>query len=512
MIRNVLQYLETAAIKTPDKIAFADQQSSVSYKELMEQARRIGSYIRHRVNCRNRPVAVLIDRNIHSLICFLGVVYSGNFYVPVDHTMPQQRVALILDTLQPVLILDAVGRTGLDRAEPFEDAVRQEIDCEALDGVRACCLDIDPLYAIFTSGSTGVPKGVLISHRSVIDFIENFGETFSFPQEPVFGNQAPFDFDVSVKDIYNCLKTGGRLEVVPKQLFSFPGQLIPYLNQRGVNVIIWAVSALRIVANFKTFSKCIPEQLKLIMFSGEVMPVKVLNYWREALPDAQYVNLYGPTEITCNCSYYIVDRPFEKDENLPIGTAFFNEEVFLLEPETDRLVSAQEPGKIGEICVRGTCLGLGYYHNPQKTEEVFVQNPLNGLYPDRIYRTGDLGWYNERGELFFASRKDFQIKHMGHRIELGEIETAVNALDFIDTACCIYDEGREKILLCYQAKEPCEKEILAELALALPKFMWPNRYVYYEKMPMNKNGKMDRVRLKEALCGRKGSECTAGKE
>lgn len=503
MITNVLEYLEASARRVPQKCAFADREKSITYQELEEQARKAASFILSRGSFRNRPVAVVIDRNIESLILFLGVVYSGNFYVPVDHTMPEQRIKLIMDTLQPVMVLSSVRGVEWDGMElvPYENAVAAcEENAALLAIVRKRALDTDPLYAIFTSGSTGVPKGVLISHRGVIDLVEQFGNTFQFPAEPVFGNQAPFDFDVSVKDIYDSLRLGGTVEVIPKQFFSFPGQLIPYMNERRVSVIIWAVSALRIVANFKTFAKCRPEHLRLIMFSGEVMPVKVLNYWMEELPQAQFVNLYGPTEITCNCSYYIVDRHFENEENLPIGVAFGNEEVFLLDQENDRLITEKEAGKVGEICVRGTCLGLGYYNNPKKTAEAFVQNPLNPWYPEKIYRTGDLGQYSERGELYFAARKDFQIKHMGHRIELGEIETAVNALDFIDTACCVYDERKEKIVLCYQAAESCDKKIVAELAKSLPKYMWPNRYEHYERIPMNKNGKMDRVLLKEKHC------------
>lgn len=503
MVTNVLEYLEASARRVPHKIAFSDREKSITYQELEMQAKMIATFIRDKVDQRNRPIAVVIDRNIESIILFMGVVYSGNFYVPVDHTMPEQRIQLILDTLHPVMILSSVKDAAWNGYHTFfyETAVNAgTVNEKLMEEVRSRTLDTDPLYAIFTSGSTGVPKGVLISHRSVIDLAEQFGNTFSFPDDAVFGNQAPFDFDVSVKDIYNSLRLGGTVEVIPKQFFSFPGQLIPYMNERRVSVIIWAVSALRIVANFKTFTKCQPEYLKQVMFSGEVMPVKVLNYWMEALPQTQFVNLYGPTEITCNCSYYIVNRHFENGENLPIGTAFRNEEVFLLDPECNELITEKNAGKVGEICVRGTCLGLGYYNNPEKTAEVFVQNPLNAWYPEKIYRTGDLGQYNEAGELYFAARKDFQIKHMGHRIELGEIETAVNALEFIDTACCVYDETREKIVLCYQAAEPCDKRIIEELAKALPKYMWPNRYEHYERIPMNKNGKMDRVLLKQKHC------------
>ena len=241
--------------------------------------------------------------------------------------------------------------------------------------------------------------------------------------------------------------------IVPQKMFSFPKLLIPYLNEKKVTAVIWAVSALALVATFKGLEKERPAYLKKIMFSGEVMPIKVLNYWREKLPDAMYVNLYGPTEITCNCSYYIVDREFSLNETLPIGEAFPNTDMFLLNEE-NRLAGE---GELGEICVRGTSLALGYYRNKEATEKAFCQNPLNTDYPELIYRTGDLGKYRN-GEIFYVTRKDFQIKHMGHRIELGEIETVLDGLAYISRSCCIYDGENEKIYMFYQAEEPCEKQ------------------------------------------------------
>ena len=502
---NVLEWLEQSAARYPNKVAFADINNSITYAELVEQAKRIGSAIiriagEHREDWKNRPIAILIDRNIESLILFMGVVYSGNFYVPVDDTMPQKRVDLILDTLKPVLILNSKEKTNLELEMIFQYAelIKENISNEAIAEVRRECLDTDPLYAIFTSGSTGIPKGVLVRHRSVIDLVEQFTHTFAFPEEPVFGNQAPMDFDVSVKDIYNCLYLGGTLQIVPKQYFVLPIKLIPYLNERKINVIIWAVSALRIAANFKVFENCKPEYLSLIMFSGEVLAIKDLHYWQKELPQAQFVNLYGPTEITCNCSYYIVDKEFVETDILPIGVPFKNTGLFLLNPENGTLV--KEESRIGEICVKGTCLAAGYYNNAEKTKEVFVQNPMQNVYPELIYKTGDLGYYDENGLLYFAARKDYQIKHMGHRIELGEVEVAVNALEFIEAGVCIYDEKKEKIVLCYQSKESCDKEIVKALSRSLPKFMWPNRYIHFEQLPLNKNSKIDRVFLKENYC------------
>lgn len=508
MNTNILEWLEAAARRSPSQTAFADLDKRIDYLTLLQQAKRVGCNIiaRSRRNgevWHNKPIAVLIDRNIESLILFMGIVYSGNFYVPLDDTMPRKRIDLILTTLDPVLILNSKNETNLSlqKVDIISYSMMTEtgeIQDDILQQVRHKCLDTDPLYTIFTSGSTGVPKGVVVNHRSVVDLVKQFAAAFAFPSAPVFGNQAPLDFDVSTKDIYCSLYLGGTVQVVPKQYFVLPVGLIPYLNERGVNVIIWAVSALRIVSNFKVFEKFMPKFLSLVMFSGEVMPVKDLKYWQKALPAAQFVNLYGPTEITCNCGYYIVDREFEETEALPIGRAFCNTEMFLIDTQTGHLVT--QMGQKGEICVRGTCLAMGYYNNPEKTREAFVQNPLQNLYPELVYKTGDLGFYGERRELYFAGRKDYQIKHMGHRIELGEIETAVNALDFIDVGCCIYQEEKEKIILCYQAKEACDRRIVKALGDFLPKFMWPNQYIFFEKIPMNKNGKIDRVLLKKEYC------------
>lgn len=505
MYTNVLEYLENNKI-SDDVCALSDEKDRLSYGQLKDLARRTGTFITQHGNWWGKPIAVLIDRNVWSVVLFMGIVYSGNFYVPIDPMMPAKRIELILNTLQPVMILSATEGRSVEGREVFAAAecCTGDIDYDKLSQIRAGVLDTDPLYAIFTSGSTGTPKGVLISHRSVIDLVEQFADTFPFPERPVFGNQAPLDFDVSVKDIYCALKLGGTVQVIPKKLFSMPAQLIPYLNEHHVNVIIWAVSAMRIVSDYKIFDLHVPEWLKLVMFSGEVMPVKALNDWMGHLPDAEFVNLYGPTEITCNCTYYRIGKRFANDEVLPIGKAFRNTEVFLLN-EQNELIPVTQPEVTGEICVRGTCLALGYYHNEEKTKEAFVQNPLNKYYPERIYRTGDLGYYDGEGNLFFASRRDFQIKHMGHRIELGEIEVAVNALDFVDVGCCIFDEKKEKIILCYQSKEVCDKQIIRELARSLPKFMWPQKFKHFEQIPMNKNSKLDRVLLKE-LCCREGAE------
>lgn len=509
MQRSVLDYLENSCGAFPDKIVFADDRSEVTYEKFVKQSRYLGAFLSEKVlkGKTEAPVAVFIDRSIQSLTGFFGAVYGGCFYVPIDRQMPAARIGLILETLNPEVILgeekDKKILEQLDReeclyimSEILESGEELYLSAEQealLSNIRKNALDTDPLYAIFTSGSTGVPKGVLVSHRSVINLVDNFAEEFSFSDACIFGNQAPFDFDVSVKDIYSTIKNSASMYVIPKVMFSFPAKLIAFMNEKRINTIIWAVSALRIIENLNAFTGRLPEYLKTAMFSGEVMHNKVLNYWRKYLPEVAYVNLYGPTEITCNCTFYKVDREFADDEILPIGKPFHNSGVFLL--DGDRLVT--ETDIPGEICVKGSSLALGYYNNLEKTKESFCQNPLNTAYPERIYRTGDIGKVNARGELIFLSRKDDQIKHMGHRIELGEVEAAANSLEFIDAAVCIYDKAEGKIVMFYQSESSCDKEVLRAMGKKLPKYMFPNRLCYFEKLPLNKNNKIDRTYLRD---------------
>ena len=501
---NVLSFLESSAAKYPDRVAFKDKDEAINYNDLLIRCQKISFVIRKNAQMesfeKNRPVAVFIDRNIKSLQLFLAVVYSGNFYVPIDPTLPADRIQSMMDTLKPVCCISASTRKLPVDAEPFDSLLEQANDIddsysESVKRVRESAIDTDPVYAIFTSGTTGIPKSVLVSHRSVIDLVHRFAETFPFPDHPVMANQAPFDFDVSVKDIYNSLNLGGTVVIVPKSYFVMPSALLPYLQENNVNVLIWAVSALRIVQNFKLFDACIPDSISLVMFSGEIMPVKCLNYLMDYWNEATFVNLYGPTEITCNCSSYIVDGRLNDTDSIPIGKSFANTEMFLVDPDTlERIHKADEKG---EICVKGSCLALGYYNNPQQTALAFVQDPEVTAYKDLMYRTGDIGYYDESGNLYYAGRRDHQIKHMGHRIEMGEIETVVNAIDEIKMACAVYKESKEMIYLFYSADAECDDIIIKQIRKSLPAYMLPNRFVYMHELPLNAHAKIDRKKLAE---------------
>ena len=500
MIYNVLEYLEASVKRVPEKAAFVDEHSSISYGALYDSARGIGmALFRELEGASRQPVVVFVDRNIESLVSFLGVAYSGNFYVPIDIQMPILRIELILQTLNPVAtVVRTADLEFANKVAPglktlvYEETVRFPADNNVLGQIRRNSIDRDPLYATFTSGSTGIPKGVITCHQSVVDMTDNLVDTFGFTEDAVFGNQNPFYFDASIKDIYSALKCGGTMHVLPRSYFLYLGKLVEYMEEKKINTILWSAAAIALLANSNAFEETVPVSLRQVMFSGEVMHNKVLNYWRKRLPDTRFVNLYGPTEITSVCTYYIIEKPFADDDVLPIGIPFRNTRILLLNEE-NKPVQGDEAG---EICVLGCCLALGYYNNPEKTAQAFCQNPLNPYYPEVIYRTGDLAKYNDLGEIMFMSRKDNQVKHMGQRVELGEIEILINAMDRIDASICFYDHDKQKIVSVFQGKEADNKYILGELKQRLPKFMFPNILIKMEELPYNLNGKIDRTRIK----------------
>ncbi len=506
---NVLEMLEKSAANRPSALAFSDPASEITYADLLLKSKALGSYFLRNSLRSGDCVAFFMEKCVDVMPLMFGTVYANAFYSFIDIRQPAERFTSILETLSPACIVtDEAHFEGLSEALPeglakkvrrvdrlLEKAATEPVDEALLKRARARFSDLQPLYVNFTSGSTGTPKGVVIAHRSVVDFITEFDKTFGITAEDVFANQAPFDFDVSVKDIYGAMYAGAQVALIPREYFTDPTTLMDYICDKGASVLVWAVSAMCFVSIMNGLSYRVPEGVRLVMFSGEVMPVKQLLKWQDALPTPRttYVNLYGPTEITCNCTYHVLERAYEKGEEIPIGVPFANEKVFLLDEE-DKPVA--EPDRIGEICVSGTCVGLGYYKDPEKTAAAFVQNPLQKRFLETVYRTGDLGKYDKDRLLFYVGRKDFQVKHMGQRIELGDIEAAAMKLDGIERACCLYDHAHQRIVLFYTG--PLEKgDVSEQMKDKLPPFMMPNKTIRLNTFPLNKNGKIDRRSLEE---------------
>lgn len=494
-VKSILEFIEDTVCRFPDRTAVADEKDAYTYRELLHTAGRIGSYIGKSMAANNLPVAIYMGKTPKCVAAMLGVLYSGNFYVVLDDSMPAERVNRIFETLHPQAVLtdkmheEAAGSFAFDgELLLWENASTEKADPVLLSGIRHEMTAGDPAYVLYTSGSTGQPKGTVISHQALIAYSDWVIYTFNFDENTVFGSQTPFYFSMSVTDLFGALRTGARLQIIPKEKFSFPLLLIEYMNQYRINTIYWVPSALCIVANWDTFAYAKPEFLETVLFAGEVMPNKQLNYWRKHFPDAFYANLFGPTETTDICTYYVVNREFRDEEVLPIGRPCDNCQILIVD-ENDR--AAEQ----GELLVKGPFLAEGYYNNPVKTGEVFVQNPLNHAYPERVYRTGDLVTYNDYGELIYLGRKDFQIKHMGYRIELGEIEANISAAEGVQACACLYDSAKERLVAIYQGRAK-EAAVMEEAKKRLPVYMHPNVLIRVKNMPHNANGKIDRNYLK----------------
>lgn len=510
MIYNILEYIENSAMDHPKKIVFQDEKNSTTYEELENKSKSIGYAIANKIKQRNKPIVVMMDKSVECLIAFFGVVYSGNFYVCIDPNMAEERIKHIFQSLNPELIIskqihennnEIFGISVVEYNELTTDVELATAE-KRLQEIRGESIDTDPLYVLYTSGSTGIPKGSVISHKAVISYAEWVSETFSIDETAVFGSQTPFYFSMSVLDIFATIRNGATLQIIPKKYFSFPVKLLQYLDEKEVNIIYWVPSALAIVANWNAFKYVQLSKLKKVLFAGEVMPTRQLNIWRKYLPNILFANLFGPTEITDIALYHILDREYGDDEPIPIGKSCRNMNAFALN-EKNEIIQNNE---IGELYFRGSFVGFGYYNNFEKTKEVFVQNPLNSMYPEVVYRTGDLVRLNDYGEYIYVGRKDFQIKHMGYRIELGEIEAAASTCEKVEANACLYDLQTKRIIMIYQGKIEIQ-DLHSYLEKYLPMYMLPNDIIKISSMPHNANGKIDRKILEEKyIRPRRGEE------
>ena len=560
---NILTYLDTSAARYPDKLAFIGEASALTFLELKSKTDAIGSFIADK-NIYNEPILVFMEKSPEEVSALLGVVRSGNFYVAIDLDMPEARLNAIIDITKAKLMI--VDRNTREKAKSlgfrgdicsYEEALSRQANDVLLLDISHKAKETDTIYQVFTSGSTGEPKGVVASHRNVIDYIEGLGKVLECDENTVFGNQAPLYLDACLKDVYTTLKYGAATYFIPKKLFMSPVKLIEYLNEHKINTICFVSSALTIFIKLSAFDFAKPEYLKVIAFGGEVLPISHLKQWMKACPKARFINLYGATECTGMSSYYVV-YDVEKLENaIPIGKPLPDTEIFLIDEEgnilanpllsteissknegsghiakpddTDilrysekdlsigKLLSAAETFRIsedshtvrqsaemeilrhkGEIFIGGTGLSAGYYKDEERTKEKFVNYTLTGGRSILLYKTGDIGYFGEDGELYFAGRKDNQIKHRGYRIELEEIEACGGAFEGVDRGCCIYNPEKEVITFFYEGRTK-EAKVKENFRNKLASYMVPGKVVKLDKLPLMAGGKIDRKALSKLI-------------
>ncbi|MEG2792016.1 MAG: amino acid adenylation domain-containing protein, partial [Odoribacter sp.] len=454
---NLIEYFEDTVLKFSSKIAVIEKERKVSFGELAEKSKVLSTSILRKVNVINQPIAIYLPKSIEAIVADIACTYSGNMYMNLDVKTPSERIRNILDLIQPKVIItnhqylkniSEIIPSGMEVINLDEMEGEIDIDEALIKSKWQSLIDTDPLCIINTSGSTGTPKGVVLNHRSYIDYTQWAIGRFDLCGNEILGVLSPILFDHYNFEISLMMTKGVTLVLLNNDLAAFPVKILEDVVRHNVSFIFWVPAIMVNIANMGLLDKMSLDKVKMVWFAGEVFPTNQFNIWRKHLPQATFVNLYGPVETTVDCTYYAVDRDISDTEPIPIGYPCRNTDVFILNDKNEKTKQGEE----GELCVRGTSLAMGYYNNPEKTAAAFVQNPLNHSYPEIIYRTGDLVYVNARGEIVFKGRKDSLIKHLGYRIELGEIEhVIVNQLKLVKNCCVVYHREKKEITLFYEA-------------------------------------------------------------
>lgn len=508
------QLLSRSARLHPDKLAISARGKGLSYRELEERSNQLAHFLRQRGVKKGDRIGLYSPKRAELVAAMFGVVKAGAVYVPLDPQAPVERISYIIGNCGIKGLITCADRLkGLDPATipTVEFAVLADSQKQSpshlnwdelaqFDGSRAPELDAtttDLAYILYTSGSTGRPKGVMLTHQNALTFIEWCAETFHVTSDDVVSNHAPLHFDLSVFDIYDGIKAGATVFMVPEEITMFPASLGKFMESNKISVWYSVPSALILLLQHANLTPERVANLRTILFAGEVFPMKYLRQLAALLPNVDLYNLYGPTETNV-CTYYRVDRErLKTQEKLPIGRACANTEVFAVD-EHDKLIGK---GEVGELYVRGPCVTPGYWADPEKTAKMCLPNRFQKNFEEKMYRTGDLVTPDEEGGYLFLGRRDSQIKSRGYRIELGEIEAALLSHNNVKEAAAVAipdEEIGNRIKAFVSLNEPdgiTAVQLQQHCAARIPKYMIPEFIELYDVLPKTSTGKIDRVSL-----------------
>lgn len=516
-VYNLGQVFNQIAVDNGSKPAlrFLDG-TTVSYSEMEKLSNKIANYLLENTVKQGDVIAIFNEKNSVSCSIMLACLKIGAIYTNLDYNSPVERIRKMLGLCNPVMFFSPEKYVSFLEQCNFEESKTISYTSsnflETIAGfsdnfpiTNSNVIGNNPAYLMFTSGSTGFPKGVVITHANILNFINWSKNTYRTSPDDIFTNINPMHFDNSVFDFYSSLYTGASMAPVTEELTKNPRKLLDVLNK--INPTIWfsVPSMLVYMLKMRALKETDLPGLRIVSFGGEGFPKNQLrNLWDLWGCRVRFLNVYGPTECTCICSSYDVsEKDMSTDDLLPLGPMAPNFGFLILNNEEKPV----EEEDIGELYISGPNVGFGYFNNPEKTKEVFVQNPLNNFYSEIVYKSGDLARYNRKENLlYFTGRTDNQIKRMGYRIELEEIENALGSLNYIEENAVIYnklDNDNGKIIVCIRSTTKDENKILADIAKLIPSYMLPNEFRFYDHLPKNQNGKIDRLKLKEEYVNEK---------
>lgn len=538
MIGPLLQHGVTAQAQArPDSLALRFNNMETTYGALEESSNRLARLLKDAGCRRGDRVGLLMPKSPVAIVAMLGVLKADAIYVPLDPAGPDARLARMLEVsdCRCILAAGSVGQILRDTLASASLASRPMIGW--LDGIIPPTLELLPTFTLrdlaayssaapaycnngqdvahilFTSGSTGLPKGVMITHDNVLQFIRWAGAQFKIDATDRHSQHPPLQFDLSTFDIYGTLSAGAQLHLVPPNMNLMPHKMAQFIRDSKLTQWFSVPSVFNLMAQFDVVRQNDFPDLRRVLFAGEVLPTSTLVYWMKRLPHARFTNLYGPTETTISSSYYTVPKcPEDEREPIPIGRACDGEELLIL----DAAMQPVAQGQIGDLYICGAGLSPGYWRNPEKTQSAFLPRPGATDPKERIYRTGDIASCDANGLFYYHGRADMQIKSRGYRIELGEIELSLHALpDLRESAViAIQSDGFEGWQICCayvpaQEGEASPENLRNSLAKTLPAYMLPSRWLRFDVLPKNANGKIDRPRLRERF---HRAEAERGKE
>lgn len=500
------QILTESAARWPDREAVRDQGQGMTYQALDRWTNQIARALQAVGVRAGDRVGIYLPRSRASVAAIFGILKAGAVYVPLDQKSPAVRLGYIVWDCGIRVMLTSTGSAAgaalLQLAGASLKSVVWIDEVSALDDgplAGEAVKESDLAYILYTSGSTGDPKGVMIAHRTVFTFINWCADTFGITPDDRVSHHAPIHFDLSTFELFVTLKAGATIILVPEQLSVFPAQVVQLLRDERVTVTYQVPSFLSLMVLYGQLERHDLSAVRLLLFAGEVFPVKYLRQLVAALPRAEFYNLYGPTETNV-CTWYKVrpdDVTPERTQPVPIGQACAGIAVFAID---DAGQPVSRPGLEGELWARGTCVAQGYWADPEKTARSFMKP---GPSPEEAeYRTGDIVVLSDDGVNWrFVGRRDDMIKSRGYRIELGEVEAALYAHTGVKEAAVIAvpDElignRLHAFVVLHDSGSPSPEDLRAWCGTRLPGYMVPERVVLRADLPKTSTGKVNRQRL-----------------